>query len=299
MARAIWKGAISFGLVHIPVSLVTATTSENINFDWLDERTMDRVGYQRINKVTGKVIDSEHVVKGVEYEKDTYVVLSEDEIKGALPKATQTIDIFGFVDRQEIPLLNFYKPYFLSPGRRGEKVYALLRESLVKSDKVALACLVIHTRQRLAAVLPMDSALVIMLLRWPSEVKKLDSLSLHEDAVDPDLSAKELSMAGKLIEEMTTPWEEENYRNTFDERIMELVEQKAKAGKLEAVRDEDADAAPRKTADVIDLTELLKRSLGSRGSAAKKETSENKAPAKKTGPKTTSTSPRAKKTARK
>jgi len=149
MARAIWKGAISFGLVHIPVALISATSSKRLDFDWLDKRSMDRVGYKRINKTTGKEIAAKNVVKGVEYEKDRYVVISEEEIAAAHPKATQTIDIFAFVDSAEIPLINIRKPYFLSPDRKGEKVYALLRETLVKTGKVALANVVVRTRQSL------------------------------------------------------------------------------------------------------------------------------------------------------
>src|SRR5690606_32205591 len=148
MARAICEGAIGFGLVHIPVCLVSATSSGGIDFDWLDERTMDPVGYKRINKVTGKEVASAHIVKGVEFEKDRYVIISEDEIKAALPEATRTIDIFSFIDSAAIPLLNIYKPYFLSPDRRGEKVYALLRETLINTGKVALAHVVVRTKQR-------------------------------------------------------------------------------------------------------------------------------------------------------
>ncbi len=126
MARAIWKGAISFGLVHIPVSLKIAVRSERIDFDWLDKRSMERVGYKRINKVTGKDIDKAEVVKGVEYEKGRYVVISEEEIRKARPEATQTIDIFSFVEAGEIPLQHLDTPYYLSPDKRGGKVYALL-----------------------------------------------------------------------------------------------------------------------------------------------------------------------------
>lgn len=278
MARAIWKGAISFGLVHIPVALVSATSSKGIDFDWLDKRSMDRVGYKRINKTTGKEIASKHVVKGIEYEKDRYVVLSEDEIAGAHPKATQTIDIFAFVDSAEIPLINIRKPYFLSPDRKGEKVYALLRETLVKTGKVALANVVVRTRQSLAALMPMDSALVVVMLRWPEEVRSLDGLNLGEDVSDPTLSKQELDMARKLVEDMTSEWKEEEYRDTFGEKIMKMVEEKAKAGKIESVEQADEGQEERRSADVVDLTELLKRSLAGKGKAKKAPA---KTPAKK------------------
>ncbi len=270
MARSIWKGAISFGLVHIPVSLISASSSQGINFDWLDERTMDPVGYKRINKATGKEITKEHIVKGVELEKGRYVVLSEEEIKAANPEATQTIDIFAFVESAAIPMENIHKPYYLSPGRRGEKVYALLREALIKTDKVALANVVVRSRQRLAAVMPKDAALVMMMLRWPSDVRSLDILDLGNDVAKPDLSRKELGMATRLIEDMTSAWEPDEYRDTFEDEVMRLVEEKAKEGEIEQVEKGEGDAGERKSADVVDLTELLKRSLGGKGSDAKK-----------------------------
>ena len=177
MARAIWKGAISFGLVHIPVALVSATSSQGVDFDWLDSRSMDPVGYKRINKVTGKEVTKENIVKGVAYEKGRYVVLSEEEIRSAHPVSTQTIDIFSFVDAEQIPLQNIDTPYYLAPDKRGGKVYALLRETLSKTNKVALARVVLHTRQYLAALMPLESALVLVKLRWPQEVRSLDELA--------------------------------------------------------------------------------------------------------------------------
>lgn len=285
MARAIWKGAISFGLVHIPVSLLSATTSQRIDFDWLDERTMDPVGYKRINKTTGKVVTKEHIVKGIEYEKGQYVVIDEDDIKAALPEATQTIDIFAFVDNGAIPWINFYKPYFLSPGRRGEKVYGLLRETLVRTGKVALAHVVIRTKQQLAAVIAHEGALVVMLLRWPAEVRNVTTLDLNKAATHPKLSDQELNMAEQLVAQMSTDWQGDEYRNTFDDTIMALVEQKASQGEIEAVQTEDDDGE-RSSADIIDLTEMLKRSLGGRSSKdGKTPPASSKKSAKSTKPK--------------
>lgn len=273
MARSIWKGAISFGLVHIPVSLISATSSQRLSFAWLDERTMDPVGYKRINKATGKEISKEHIVKGVELEKGRYVVLSEEEIKAANPEATQTIDIFGFVDSAEIPMENIHKPYYLSPGRRGEKVYALLREALVKTDKVALANVVVRSRQRLAAVMPKEAALVMMMLRWPADVRSLDILDLGDDVAKPNLSKKELDMATRLIDDMSSGWEPGEYRDTFEEQVMQLVEEKASEGEIEQVEEAAGEAGERKGAEVVDLTELLKRSLGAKGGSPKRKTS--------------------------
>lgn len=284
MARSIWKGAISFGLVHIPVALVSATASKGVDFDWLDKRSMDPVGYKRINKATGKEIDKENIVKGVQFEKGRYVVLSEEEIREAHPVSTQTIEIFSFVDREQIPLPSIETPYYLAPDKRGEKVYALLRETLINTGKVALARVVLHTRQYLAALMPLDSALVLVKLRWPAEVRGLDTLELGNEVTKPKLDKRELDMAKRLVEDMSGEWTPEDYVDQFEEKIMQLVDKKAHEGKIEDV-ETDPGQEVRKTADVIDLTELLKRSLG--GKSAGKAAKNSAAP-----PKTTQTAKR-------
>lgn len=277
MARAIWKGAISFGLVHIPVALVSATSSQGVDFDWLDSRSMDPVGYKRVNKVTGKEVTKEHIVKGVQFEKGRYVVLSEEEIRSAHPVSTQTIDIFAFVDSEQIPLQNIDTPYYLAPDKRGGKVYALLRETLSKTQKVALARVVLHTRQYLAALMPLESALVLVKLRWPQEVRSLDELALGSDVSDPKLAKAELDMAKRLVEDMSADWTPGDYTDEFEDKIMALVDKKAHEGKIEDVETVTGEEE-RKSADVIDLTELLKRSLGGKSPAK---------PAKKAASKTT------------
>ena len=280
MARAIWKGAISFGLVHIPVALVSATSSQGVDFDGLDSRSMDPVGYKRVNKVTGKEVTKENIVKGVQYEKGRYVVLSEEEIKSAHPLSTQTIDIFSFVDAEQIPLQNIDTPYYLAPDKRGGKVYALLRETLSKTNKVALAHVVLHTRQHLAALMPLESAMVLVMLRWPAEVRSLDTLELGSEVTKPELAKGELDMAKRLVQDMSGDWSPDDYRDSFEDKIMALVEKKANEGKIEDVETATGEEE-RKTADVIDLTELLKRSLG--GKAGSKPAAKPKtAAAKKT-----------------
>lgn len=274
MPRAIWKGAISFGLVHIPVSLVSATSSQGVDFDWLDKRSMDPVGYKRINKTTGKEVTKDNIVKGVAYEKGRYVVLSEDEIRSAHPKSTQTIEIIAFVAADQIPLQNIDTPYFLVPDKRGGKVYALLRETLKKTAKVALANVVLHTKQHLAAVMPLDSGLVLVMLRWPADVRSVNELELGNDVTKPSLAKGELDMAKRLVEDMSADWQPNEYRDSFQDKIMALVAKKAKAGKIENVEPEEG-REERKSADVIDLTALLKRSLAGKSASkrsAKKST---------------------------
>lgn len=303
MARSIWKGAISFGLVHIPVALVSATSSDKVDFDWLDERSMDPVGYKRVNKKTGKEVTKEHIVKGVQYEKGKYVVLSQDEIRSAHPKSTQTIDIFSFVDSADIPLVHIDTPYYLAPEKRGEKVYALLRESLIGTGKVGLANVVLHTKQHLAAVMAIDSALVVVLLRWPSEVKNLSVLELGSATTKAELNKSEKDMAKRLIQDMSGKWSPDDYVDTFQEKIMALVDKKAAEGKIEDV-ETDVEEAPRKSADIIDLTELLKRSLagGSKTSTStttRTKSGSTKAPSKSSTTKKTAAKKATKKTAEK
>ena len=261
-ARVVWKGAISFGLVHIPVALYTATTSSGVDFDWLDRRTMEPVGYKRINKKTGKEIASADIVKGVEVEDGQYVVLSADEIKSAFPKTTQTIEIESFIHASEIPFVYLERPYYLAPIHRGEKVYALLREALAESARVGVARVVIQTKQHLAVLVPSGPALILNLLRWGGEIKSFEALKLPPaGAKAAGLKEGELKMARQLIEEMSAPWDADDFRDSFKEEIMRLVKHKAESGDLKSVEKVEAPGTAKAGAEIIDLTELLKRSL--------------------------------------
>lgn len=287
MPRSIWKGAVSFGLVHIPVSVVSATRQSGIDFDWLDERSLDPVGYKRINKTTGKEVPSEHIVKGIEHGKGKYVVLSEDEIHNALPEATRTIDILTFVEAREISILHFEKPYYLAPDKNGEKVYALLRDTLSAAGKVGVANLVMHSKQHLAVIMPLGDALVLNTLRWADEVRSAEDVGL--EGLDAKVSKKEVDMAQRLVDDMTEQWDPEQYHDTFRDNVMALVERKLKDGKLEAVAEEPE--AEDSGADVIDLTELLRRSLG-----GKKDKAKEAPKSKSSGRSTTRRSPAASRT---
>jgi DNA end-binding protein Ku len=269
--RAIWKGAISFGLVHVPVALHSATQEQEVDFDWLDQRSLDPVGYKRINKRTGKEIAREHIVKGVKLEGgDEYVVLSDDEIKAAYPKRTQTIDIEAFVKAQDVSFVYIEKPYYLAPDGRSQRVYALLREALEKSGVIGIARFVLHNKEHLAALIPAGPALMLGTLRWADEIRPADALELPQ-AGAAGLKPAELKMAQQLIAQMTADWKPQQYKDEFTTAIRALVAAKAKAGDKAAVQPFE-EAPELGGANVVDLTELLRQSLGGKGKAAAKKT---------------------------
>ncbi len=278
--RVIWKGAISFGLVHVPVALYPASQDSGIDFDWLDRRSMDPVGYQRINKRTGKPIKGDDIVKGVQQDDGEYVIVSDEQIKAAYPVSTQTIEIESFVQAAEIPFLLLEKPYYLEPIGKGEKVYALLREAMAQAGVIGIARVVMHTKEHLAALIPMGPALVLNTIRWASEIRPVEDLKLPAAGKSAaGVKAAELKMATQLISDMTGPWDPEAYENRFVSAVQALVRQKVKAGDTKTVTPlEDATeaAAP---SNVVDLTELLARSLaGRKGGTLKAATAKKTAP---------------------
>ena len=260
--RAIWNGAISFGLVNIPVALYSAANESGLDFEWLDKRTRDPVGYKRINKRTGQEIGKENIVKGISYNGEQYVVLTDDEVRHALAKNTQTIEIESFVSANEIPLLYFERPYYLAPSDRGAKSYGLLREALLKTQRVGIARVVIHTKQHLAVLMPYGPMLVLILLRWAAQIRSWKELKLPpEGMASAGLTERELSMAIQLVDSMSEPWEPEKFQDSFTAKVMELVEKKVKAGQTATIIQSEDEIKISTTADIIDLTELLQRSL--------------------------------------
>ncbi len=262
--RSIWKGAISFGLVHVPVALVSASNEGGIDFDWLDRRSMDPVGYKRVNKRTGEEVDSEHIVRGVKVDGDRYVVLGDDEIRAAYPRTTQTIEIETFVAPGELPFTLYERPYYLEPLPKGEKVYALLREALRAAGKVAVARVVMHTKEHLAVLAPLGAALALHTLRWAGELRPLDALALPpEGAEAAGLKEAELKMARQLIADMSEAWQPDRFEDRFTQAVQALVDQRAAAGQTAEVQPlETVEEAA--TGNVVDLSDLLRRSLARR-----------------------------------
>lgn len=271
MPRSLWKGAISFGLVNIPVVLYSAENRNSFDLTMLDRRNMKPVGFKRYNKETGKDVPWGEIVKGYEYEKERYVVLTDEDFRRANVEATQTVDIQNFVDAEDIAPTYFETPYYLAPDRRGEKGYALLRETLKQTNKVGVATVVIRTRQYIAALIPDGDVIVLNTLRYANELKSSKDLDVSSHNLKTaGVTPREVEMAAKLVEEMTDSWNPEKYRDTYHEDLMTLIEKRIKAGQTEVVTEPEEEEKKPKQAEVVDLMALLKRSVQEKGQSPKK-----------------------------
>jgi DNA end-binding protein Ku len=265
VARALWKGAISFGLVTIPVALYTAkSTRDDIAFHMLHKDDLSRIRNKRVDEEDHEVA-YEDVVRGYEYEKDQYVVIDEDDLRKANVEATQTIDIMHFVDGSEIDIAYYNTPYYTEPTKAGRKAYALLRETLKRTGKVGVAKIVIRERQHLCAVIADGPALLAYTLRWPYQLREATELELPgEDLEKLNVSPQELKMAEQLVEAMATPWEPAQYTDTYHDDLLRLIDEKVKTGTVSAPGAPRAEAPGGK---VVDIMTLLKRSMERQGSA--------------------------------
>jgi len=257
MPRQLWKGAIQFGLVHVPVSLYPAEHRDELSFTLLDRRDMQPVGYQRVNKSTGEEVPYDEIVKGYEYSKGEYVVLEKEDFKRANVEATQTVDIVAFVDADAIPPYYFDAPYYLAPDKHGAKGYALLRETLERTGRVGIATVVIRTRQHVAALYPQGNVLVLNTLRYHDEMRDPKDLDVPESLKAARVQPKEIDMAERLVEDMAGDFEPQEFKDTYREDLMKFIEDKA-AGKVKAPP--RGKRAPR-GAEVIDFAKLLEKSL--------------------------------------
>jgi DNA end-binding protein Ku len=270
MAQAIWKGSLRFGLVNIPVAVYPAEERDELSFTLLDRRDFSPIGYQRINKSTGEEVAWDDIVKGYEYEDEEYVVLGDEDFKRANPEATQTVDIVGFVDVADIDPMYFDRPYYLAPTKGGEKGYAILREALAESGKAGIAKVVLRTREHLAAVIPGGRALVLELLRFDHELRAADGLDLPgQDLEKLKVSKREIEMAEKLIEGMVEQWDPSQYKDEYREDLMARIEEKIKKGETEEIPEPEEEAAEAGEPQVIDIMDLLKRSLEKTGGKRK------------------------------
>jgi len=271
MPRGLWKGAISFGLVNVPVELFSAEKrSTELDLTMLDKRDLAPVGYKRYNKASGEDVPWSEIVKGYEYEDGKYVVLSEEDFRRANVEASKTVDIQAFVDAGEVPPLYFETPYYLAPGKRGEKAYALLREALKKAGKIGIATVVIRTRQYLAALIPYGDVLLMNTIRYANEVRPVEELGIPEASLrGAKVTAKEIDLALRLIDDMADHWQPEQYKDTYREDLLKRIEEKVKAGQTKEITAPEKEGAEEKGgAEVIDLMALLRKSVEGKAKAA-------------------------------
>ena len=278
MARAIWKGSISFGLVNIPIALYPATRREELKFRLLRKTDLSPVNYKRVAEKDGREVPWDQIVKGYEYEKGKYVVLQDEDFQRVDIEATQTVDIQDFVELDEIDPIFFYKPYYLEPQKGGDKAYALLRDALKDSKKVGVAKVVIKTREYLAGVKPEDGALVLELMHFADELADTSKLHIPKKV---EVGKREMTMAKSLIDSMSSKWNPEKYKDDYREALIEVIEKKVEAGGKEI--EEKPRKAPKPT-KVIDLVSVLQKSLEETGAKRKtrsKSRAEKAHPAKK------------------
>jgi len=254
--------------------MYSAEDRKEFKFAMLDRRDLSPVGYKRYSKRSGKEVPWNDIVKGYEYDEARYVVLSDEDFRRANPKASQTIEIQAFVPAGQIPPEHYETPYYLAPTERGKKPYALLREALRATQRVAVGQLVLRTTLHLAAVVPVGEALMLNTLRYANELREAKDLDLPASGMKgAGLSAKELDLAKRLVEDMTEDWKAGKFKDTYHEDLMHRIEQKIKSGQTEEITEpEEAERPARKSAQIIDLAELLKKSLREGGAQAKSGT---------------------------
>jgi DNA end-binding protein Ku len=281
MARSIWSGAISFGLLNIPVAVMSAKEEERLSFKMLDVTNNSLIGYKQYNKATGKEVDHKNIEKAYEYKKNKFVIITDEDFLKANPKATRTIDIEDFVSLEDVDVLLFEKPYYLVPGKNGEKGYVLLKKILEETNKVAIAKFVLRSKQHLVAVMARGDYLILEMLRYAHEVQEiheadfLDDFDLGKVKVTP----REMKAARTLVDEMTARWKPEQYKDTYQDELLKYINKKIKAGDVEDPAEEETEEIEETNTNVIDLMPFLQKSL--------KAGAEKKATHKKASKKTT------------
>ena len=280
MARAIWSGAISFGLVNIPVKLYSAVSKKTVRFHQLDSKDNSRIQQKRVNPNTGEEVPYEQLVKGYELSPDRYVVIKPEELESVEPKKTRTIEIEDFVEIDQIDPIYYDHPYYLAPGTGAAKPYKLLLEAMKATGRVAIARVVIRSKENLVAIRPRDGVLTMETLLFGDEVVSPDDLGELEGADDAKATKKEVDMARQLIDSLAAEFDPSKYRDEYRETVLDMIERKAEGQEI-AIQE-----TPEEPAEVPDLMAALEASI-----AQGKRQSKPKAKAK--------TKPKAKKTAAK
>ena len=287
MARPIWTGTLSFGLLNVPVSLMSGERKVDISFRMLDSRDRKPIRFERVNADTGEEVPWKDIVKAFEYDKGSYVVVEKEDIASAAPQTHESVDVEAFVDRDAIGLRFFEKPYILVPGKKAEKGYVLLRDTLESTGKVGVARVVIRTREYLCAVVPEGDALVLMMLRYPQELVDPDEYKLPAGkAGDYRITAREREMAETLIGSMSATWKPDDYQDEFRKRLETIIKKRIKArGATTKIVEEDAAEREDTATNVVDFMSLLQKSLDSKKRTPAKKAAAKKAPARKTAKK--------------
>lgn len=262
MARPIWSGTLSFGLLNIPVSLMAGERKTDIHFRMLDARNNKPVRYERVNAETGEEVPWKDIVKAFEYDKNSYVVLEPEDIKSAAPESHDAIEVEGFVDAEAIGPQYFEKPYVLVPAKKAEKGYVLLREALKATGKIGIARVVIRTRENLCAVLPRENALLLVMMRFPQELVDVSEYAIPEGAQgDYRISAKELEFSRQLIDSMSAEFTPGDYRDEFRERLQQVIRERMESEGVVHHADEAPEAGESATTNVVDFMSLLQQSI--------------------------------------
>ncbi len=288
MARSIWKGSIAFGLVNIPVSLTAAESRPDIHLHMVDSKNHARIRYERVNADTGAEVPWDRIVKGYEHQEGQFVLLSDEDMEAVRPELTKTIEITEFVALDEIDPILFDKPYYLEPDKRGFKAYSLLREALRSTGMAGISRVVIRTREYLSAMFVRGDVLMVMLLRFPQEIRATSALELPaSDEKQWTPVKKELDLAVRLIKEMSETWNPENFHDEYRDALMAFIEKKIESGDSVAdiVRPGGDDKEEVGEGKVLDLTSYLERSLRETG-GAKAKTTKKRVPSKKAPRKT-------------
>lgn len=273
--RAIWNGAISFGLVNIPVDLLGAEQRNDIKFNMVDSRDHSRIRYERVNEETGEEVPWNQIVKAYEFSEDNYVIVTDEDFENADAKATKTIDIETFINLEELELKYLEKPYYIRPRKGGEKAYVLLRDALEQTDKIAIARVVIRTKAYLAAIYPAEDIIILNLIRFHQELKSTEDIKIPEN-VKP--TKKELDLAMKLIDDMSEEWHPENYEDEYRTALMDRIMAKAEGQGLKEDPEDDEEPS-----NVIDIMDLLKKSV--EGNKKKSTSTKEATPKKEAAPK--------------
>jgi DNA end-binding protein Ku len=263
MARPIWTGTLTFGLLNVPVSLMSGERKVDLHFRMLDARDKSPIRFERVNAETGEEVPWKDIVKAFEYDKGNYVVVEEEDLRSAAPESHESVEVETFVDAADIDIRYYEKPYILVPGKKAEKGYVLLRETLRDTGQVGIARVVIRTRQYLCAVMPQGDALVLMLLRYPQELVAPDDYKLPAgNAGDYRVTPRELDMARKLIQSMSGQWDPDEYHDEFRERLQQIITRRIKDTGATAKVDEPAHEREGDATNVVDFMSLLQKSLG-------------------------------------